>query len=118
AGRGAVSGRSRARTCSAWLDVYRDFAQREVALETLFDLVGDGVGGLHVGVAVHGDGDLGVAHVGAAARADAVGALHAADVLGRAADGGRVHGALVHQLGNRFLQDPIGDAHDQCRDHD
>src|SRR6266576_4924535 len=104
--------------CSAWLDVHRDFAEGQVALEPLLDLVGDGVGGLDVRAAVHGDGDLGVARVGTAARADAVRALHATDVLRSGADGRRVYSRLVHQLRDRLLQYAIRAAHDQRRDHD
>src|SRR5205807_3142457 len=88
-GRGAGAGAT-----STWLDVHRDFVQLEVVLEALFDPVGDGVGGLDVGVAVDGDGHLGVAQVRRAARADPVRALHAGDRLGGLLDAARRYGLL------------------------
>src|SRR3989441_6956654 len=69
-------------TLFPYTTLFRSLVQLQVALQPVLHFIGDRVGRFHVGVAVHGDRDLGVAQVGGPARANRVGALHPADRLG------------------------------------
>src|SRR5207247_10113213 len=72
---------------SARLDVHRDFVELQIALESLLDLVRDGVRGRDVRILVHGDGHLGVSRRGAVPGADAIRPLDPVDGFRRPPDG-------------------------------
>jgi len=92
----------------------------ELLFQALFHLVAMAWAAANVGIAIHGDRHLGVAHAGAmaAAGANVVGALHTVHTLRRVANGPFRDGSLIDEHRHRAPEDLVGDAHDQRRDGD